>query len=103
MTPLVDLSGKRGLVVGIANESSIAAGCAAAFRQCGARLAATYLNERARPYVEPIAERLNEFTVTPPRVAVSPLGDAIVTVGAVRCALDYVEQNSLDLELAAPA
>jgi predicted NBD/HSP70 family sugar kinase len=49
----------------------------------------------------PIAERLKEFTVTPPRVAVSPLGDAIVTVGAVRCALDYVEENSLDLELAA--
>ena len=53
--------------------------------------------------LEPIAERLTEFTVTPPRVAVSPLGDSIVTVGAVRCALDYVEQNSLDLELAAPA
>lgn len=49
----------------------------------------------------PIAERLAEFTATPPRVAVSPLGDAIVTVGAVRCALDYVERHSLDLELAA--
>jgi enoyl-[acyl-carrier protein] reductase I len=46
MAPLVDLSGKRGLVVGIANEHSIAAGCAQAFRDCGARLAATYLNER---------------------------------------------------------
>jgi hypothetical protein len=33
---------------------------------------------------------------------VSPLGDSIVTVGAVRCALDYVEKNSLDLELPAP-
>ncbi|WP_285240624.1 ROK family transcriptional regulator [Arthrobacter sp. G.S.26] len=49
----------------------------------------------------PITERLAEFTATPPRVAVSPLGDAIVTVGAVRCALDHVESNSLDLELAA--
>lgn len=49
----------------------------------------------------PITERLAEFTATPPRVAVSPLGDAIVTVGAVRCALDYVERHSLDLELAA--
>lgn len=58
MTPLIDLTGKRGLVVGIANDSSIAAGCAAAFRQCGARLAATYLNERARPFVEPVAARL---------------------------------------------
>ncbi|MEW9870452.1 ROK family protein [Arthrobacter sp. HS15c] len=53
--------------------------------------------------LEPIAERLTKYTVTPPRVAVSPLGDSIVTVGAVRCALDYVEKNTLDLELAAPA
>lgn len=49
----------------------------------------------------PISERLKGFTATPPRVAASPLGDAIVTVGAVRKALDYVERNSLDLELAA--
>ena len=53
--------------------------------------------------LEPIAERLKGYTVTPPRVAVSPLGDSIVTVGAVRCALDYVEKNTLDLALAAPA
>lgn len=52
--------------------------------------------------LEPIAERLKEYTATPPRVAVSPLGDSIVTVGAVRCALDYVEKNTLDLELLAP-
>jgi len=58
MTPLVDLSGKRGLIVGIANEHSIAAGCAKAFAQCGARLAATYLNDKARPYVEPVAQEL---------------------------------------------
>jgi predicted NBD/HSP70 family sugar kinase/predicted transcriptional regulator len=53
--------------------------------------------------LEPIGERLPDYTATPPRVAVSPLGDSIVTVGAVRCALDYVEKNSLDLELAASA
>lgn len=53
--------------------------------------------------LEPIAARLPEFTATPPRVAVSPLGDAIVTVGAVRRALDYVETNTLDLELNVPA
>jgi enoyl-[acyl-carrier protein] reductase I len=56
MKPLVDLTGKRGLVIGIANEHSIAAGCAQAFRDSGARLAATYLNEKARPYVAPVAE-----------------------------------------------
>jgi len=58
MKPLVDLSGKRGLIVGIANESSIAAGCAEAFAHCGARLAATYLNEKAKSHVAPVAERL---------------------------------------------
>ena len=50
--------------------------------------------------LEPIAARLPDYTATPPRIAVSPLGDAMVTVGAVRAALDYVEKNSLDLELA---
>lgn len=53
--------------------------------------------------LDPIADRLTKYTVTPPRVAVSPLGDSIVTVGAVRCALDYVEKNTLDLELTAQA
>lgn len=51
----------------------------------------------------PIAELLPGYTATPPAVAASPLGDSIVTVGAVRCALDFVEKNTLDLELAAPA
>jgi hypothetical protein len=36
-------------------------------------------------------------------VAVSPLGDSVVTVGAVRAALDYVEKHSLDLELTTPS
>jgi enoyl-[acyl-carrier protein] reductase I len=58
MKPLVDLAGKRGLVVGIANEHSIAAGCTEAFARCGARLAATYLNVKAEQYVAPVAERL---------------------------------------------
>lgn len=58
MTPLVDLTGKRGLIVGIANRDSIAAGCAQAFARCGARLAATYLNEKARDWVLPVAEGL---------------------------------------------
>ncbi|MBT2532188.1 ROK family transcriptional regulator [Arthrobacter sp. ISL-48] len=49
--------------------------------------------------LEPIAERLKEFTATPPRIAVSPLEDSIVAVGATRSALDYVEKNSLDLVL----
>jgi enoyl-[acyl-carrier protein] reductase I len=50
------LAGKKGLVLGIANEHSIAYGCARAFRTLGADLAVTYLNKKARPFVEPVAE-----------------------------------------------
>ncbi|HWI27578.1 MAG TPA: enoyl-ACP reductase FabI [Stellaceae bacterium] len=52
------LAGKRGLVTGIANDQSIAYGCAKAFRLHGAEVAITYLNEKARPYVEPLARQL---------------------------------------------
>ncbi|HTO50100.1 MAG TPA: enoyl-ACP reductase FabI [Burkholderiales bacterium] len=57
-TPSPVLAGRKALVVGIANEHSIAYGCAAAFRELGADLAVTYLNEKAKPHVEPIARRL---------------------------------------------
>jgi enoyl-[acyl-carrier protein] reductase I len=54
----VALKGKKGLIVGIANNQSIAWGCAKAFRALGAELAVTYLNERARKHVEPLAKEL---------------------------------------------
>ncbi len=59
------LEGKKGLIIGIANEQSIAWGCAKAFRGLGAELAVTYLNERARKYVEPLAREL-EAPITMP-------------------------------------
>jgi enoyl-[acyl-carrier protein] reductase I len=52
------LEGKKGLIVGIANDQSIAWGCARAFRALGAELAVTYLNDKARKFVEPLAEKL---------------------------------------------
>jgi enoyl-[acyl-carrier protein] reductase I len=61
MIPVVKaklLEGKRGLIVGIANENSIAWGCAKAFRAFGAELAVTYLNDKAKKYVEPLAREL---------------------------------------------
>jgi enoyl-[acyl-carrier protein] reductase I len=58
MTPRV-LDGCKALIVGIANEHSIANGCACAFRVVGAELAITYVNEKTRSYVEPIARRLD--------------------------------------------
>jgi enoyl-[acyl-carrier protein] reductase I len=59
MTLAIDLTGKKGLIVGIANEHSIAYGCARAFREAGAELTITYLNAKAEPYVRPLAESLN--------------------------------------------
>jgi enoyl-[acyl-carrier protein] reductase I len=52
------LKGAKALIVGIANEHSIAYGCARAFHELGADVAITYLNEKSRPYVEPIAQAL---------------------------------------------
>lgn len=59
------LKGKRGLVVGIANEHSIAAGCARAFHNAGAQLAVTYLNDKSKPYVQPVAEEVNAALLLP--------------------------------------
>ncbi|WP_350277348.1 ROK family transcriptional regulator [Kribbella sp. HUAS MG21] len=56
--------------------------------------------EAAAALLPDVETRLSRYTSTPPRVAVSSLGDAIVSVGAVRHALNYVEQHALDLELA---
>lgn len=59
------LQGRKALVVGIANEHSIAYGCARAFRAVGADLAITYLNEKARPHVEPLGKELGADIVLP--------------------------------------
>ena len=59
------LEGKRGLIVGIANDQSIAWGCAKAFRAFGAELAVTYLNDKAKKYVEPLARELEAPIMMP--------------------------------------
>jgi enoyl-[acyl-carrier protein] reductase I len=60
-----DLTGKRGLVVGIANASSIAYGCAKAYRAMGAELTVTYLNPKSERFVRPLAEELGAPIVMP--------------------------------------
>lgn len=50
------LKGKVGVVVGVANEHSIAFGCAAKLRAFGAEIALTYLNTRTADFVRPLAE-----------------------------------------------
>lgn len=62
---MFNLNGKKGLVVGIANNKSIAYGCAKAFNICGAELAITYLNAKAEPHVRPLAELLAAPLVLP--------------------------------------
>jgi enoyl-[acyl-carrier protein] reductase I len=59
------LEDKKGLIVGIANENSIAWGCAKAFRAFGAEVAVTYLNDKARKHVEPLAHELDSSIVMP--------------------------------------
>ena len=59
------LRGKKGLVIGVANEHSIAWGCAKAFRALGADLAITYLNEKSRKFVEPLAREIEAALLLP--------------------------------------
>lgn len=54
----IDLNRRKGLVLGIANEHSLAWSAAQHFRNAGADLAVTYLNEKAKPFVEPLAREV---------------------------------------------
>jgi enoyl-[acyl-carrier protein] reductase I len=63
--PQKPLAGKKGFVLGIANEHSLAYGCAKAFRALGADLAVTYLNDKAKPFVEPLARELDASIFLP--------------------------------------
>jgi enoyl-[acyl-carrier protein] reductase I len=59
------LGGHKSLIVGIANDQSIAFGCAQAFRTAGADLAITWLNDKARAYVEPLGQGLGAEIMLP--------------------------------------
>lgn len=59
------LAGKVGLVTGVANAHSIAAGCATAFRAAGAEVALTYLNDKAKPFVDPVATAVDARLLLP--------------------------------------
>src|SRR5438876_10558862 len=77
------LSGRKTLVVGVANDRSIAWGCAQAMHRAGAEIAMTYLNERARPYVEPLAQAVGAPLLLPLEVRdpsqVDALFEAVAT------------------------
>lgn len=87
----VGLKGKKGLIVGIANDQSIAWGCAKAFRALGADLAVTYLNDRARPHVEPLARMVEAPIVLPLDVNVEGQLEAVFErIGAEWGRLDFL-------------
>jgi len=71
------LAGRKALIVGVANEHSIAWGCARAMRRAGADIAMTYLNERARPHVEPLAKQLDAELFLPMEVRDAAQVDAV--------------------------
>lgn len=74
---VLDLSGRKGLVVGIANEHSLAWAAAQHFRSAGAELAVTYLNDKARPYVEPLAHEIEAGLFMPCDVAAEGALEAV--------------------------
>lgn len=80
----VALKGKKGLIVGIANDQSIAWGCAKAFRALGAELAVTYLNDKAKKHVQPLAETLEAPLFMPLDVTVD---------GQMERVFEYIEKQ----------
>lgn len=78
------LAGKTALIVGVANEHSIAWGCAEAMRRAGAEVAMTYLNDRAKPHVEPLARRVEAPIFLPLEVRDTAQLDAVFDAVAQR-------------------
>ena len=73
----IDLAGRKALIVGIANEHSLAWSAARHFRRAGADLAITYLNDKAKPYVEPLAREVNAPIFMPCNVSTDGQLDAV--------------------------
>jgi enoyl-[acyl-carrier protein] reductase I len=96
LIPQPVLKDKKALVVGIANEHSIAWGCARAFHELGADLAITYLNEKARSYVQPLADSVGAAIFMPLNVSAP---------GELEAVFSRIEQRwgSLDIVLHAVA
>jgi hypothetical protein len=78
----MSVQGKKGLIVGIANEHSIAYGCARVLRDAGAELAITYLNAQAEPYVRPLAMQFDSPIIVPCYVRARPFFPVSAISGA---------------------
>jgi len=71
------LERQRALIIGVANDRSIAWGCAEAMHRAGAEVAMTYLNDRARPHVEPLASSVDASLFLPLEVRDTAQVDAL--------------------------
>jgi len=80
-TPFTPLAGRRGLIVGVANEHSIAWGCARRAHAMGARLVLSCVNDKATAFVAPLAAQVDAPLLT---CDVEPPGelDAMVDAAA---------------------
>jgi enoyl-[acyl-carrier protein] reductase I len=78
------LQGQKALIVGVANDRSIAWGCAQAMHRAGAEIAMTYLNDRARPYVEPLAAAVEAPLFLPLEVRDTAQVDALFEAVAAK-------------------
>jgi len=76
---ILDLSGRKGLVVGIANEHSLAWSAAQHFRNAGAELAVTYVRDKTKPFVEPLSDQIEAPIFLPCDVSVPGQLDAVFT------------------------
>ncbi|AGH53192.1 TPA: enoyl-ACP reductase FabI [Legionella pneumophila subsp. pneumophila] len=59
------MKNKKGLIIGIANEHSIAWGCAKVLYEANCELAITYQNEKAKSYVQSLAEQVSASIFMP--------------------------------------
>lgn len=59
------MAGKRGLILGVANEKSIAWGIATALAEAGAEMAFTYQNDALKKRVEPLAASTGSDMIFP--------------------------------------
>ncbi len=95
------LEGKRGIVLGIANRHSIAYGCAEVLSEQGAELCITYLNEKSKPFVSPLAEQLNSRLFLPcdvsnPGELESVFNEAEKVWGAIDFVIHSIAWSPLD-------
>ena len=94
------LQGKKGLVLGLANEHSIAWGCAQMARQMGAEVVASCLNDKARPYIEPLTIAagmdLQTCNVEQPGELQALVDHAVARIGRLDCVVHSIAWAPLE-------